>query len=378
VNINIKYENSETKYFDKLTQSEILSDKSIKPDGYLTGGLLESYIDKINEWKEANFRLSIGPKIQSPLTIEMLARGILEGGALNPKFVLDLKPDELYFDGEKYYNADEASYWLFGYASYRVLDFNRYEGQAFASTYLNASKYLPGNSSFSNTINDAPWLIKAFNDGLGYSDNDGLKHSIDPLPLYEPYILNASFLPEGTGLADMIEVGLWVYPAAGINKKTVKLARNALTSAYINWQIQIAIRMICGMPFKEAVTDVDYSDVTWYGLTSLLSSDKEILALYCLRAGINTFQETREMNLEVGESCLIEMLQTFTIKKLIGDPKSIYGKYLYENLKKKNHSKSELLRNICIIFNCESDTALEIMRLIPEVTLNTLADDLKE
>jgi hypothetical protein len=118
--------------------------------------------------------------------------------------------------------------------------------------------------------------------------------------------------------------------------------------------------------------------VAWYGLTSLLSSDKKVLALYCLRASINTFQETKEMNLEIGESCLIEILQIFTIKKLIGDPKSIYGKYLYENLKKKNHSKSELLRNICIIFNCESDTALEIMRLIPEVALNTLIDDLKE
>ena len=62
---------------------------------------------------------------------------------------------------------------------------------------------------------------------------------------------------------------------------------------------------------------------------------------------------------------------------MIGNSNSIYGKYLYDNLMKRNHSKAELLRNICIFFNCESATALEIMRLIPDVALNTILDDLR-
>ena len=363
-------ENIGTKYYDEIYGSDIYTLKRIKAgDFYFT-----DYLEKVEEWKNKNYNSTTDPDFQSPDNIEKLAHAILDGGVLNPATAGKIDFDKIYKEKEYYYSGEEYSYYIFGYLANKYFNFYHVDwGRAFAMQYLNAQSYNPKTYG---TITDAPWLIKAFNRGWASANSieDGYAPSI-----YEEYSLDEGFLTDGLTAADIVDVGLWIYGAGAAKKITVKVGRDAVISAYINWQIQILCRMLCGESYEEAVSNVDYSSVAWSGLTSAIESDKTVMVLSCLSSALDKFQETNELDfLTLGWVCGLEMLQYQSIKRLIGDPNSIYGKFLYENLKKRNHSKSELLRNICITFNCTSETALEIMRLIPDVAVATILDDLKK
>lgn len=65
----------------------------------------------------------------------------------------------------------------------------------------------------------------------------------------------------------MMEVTLWVFAGNIANqsakKITLKLGTEMLTTAYINWQMDVLIHMIGGMSYEEAVKNVDYA--MWLG-----------------------------------------------------------------------------------------------------------------
>ncbi|WP_163273521.1 hypothetical protein [Dysgonomonas sp. 511] len=345
-----------TEYTDEIYQTGFITYKALKNDNYD----LEHYVDVVQKWKNVHYKPTTDPSLQAVENITALATAMMKNGTINPMKVCKIDKNKLYSDGNLYYNGEEMSYYLFGYIANKYLNFAHVTfGQAFAMQYLNAASYDPTTDQM---LEDVPWLIKAFNNGWAKANG-----------------LDAGFLTDGLGMDDVIEATLWVYAGGAARKITVKLAKNALATAYINWQVQILIRMICDhMTFDEAAKNIDYQDVAWYGLTSMLSSDKELMALNCIRAGVNRFQKTKELDMTLVQTCVIELIQYKGLKKLFGDEKSIYGKKIYELLKKRNHSKSELLRHICIVFNCNSDRALEILRLIPDVAFNTLADESKK
>ena len=128
------------------------------------------------------------------------------------------------------------------------------------------------------------------------------------------------------------------------------------------------------MTFEDAVANVDYERVAWEGLTSAIESDKTVMALECVKAAVDEYTKNKELDLRIGEACVIEIVKHVAIKKLISDKNSPFAKYLHDNLKKSDHSKTEFLRHICIVFNCHSDTALEIMRIIPAEIIDAMGD----
>ncbi|NDV70046.1 fibronectin type III domain-containing protein [Dysgonomonas sp. 25] len=364
--IKLVENSSGTKYYDEIYGADIYTTKEIVTESFA----FYDYITAIEKWKDKNYKPVTDPDFQSPANVENLARAILKDGVLNPTKIGELDLNKVYLDDEYYYSGEEYSYYLFGYAANKYFNFFHVDwGRAFAMQYLNAKEYNPRTYG---SITDAPWLVKAFN--RGWANANGINDGYAP-SMYEEYDLDEEFLTDGLTTADMIEVSLWIYGAGSVRKITVKVMRDAIIGAYINWQVQIALRMICGVKFEEAVESVDYGSVAWSGLTSVIENDKTIMALNCVQAAIDEYDKSKEINISMGTACIMEIIKHRVIKKLISDRNSPFGKYLYENLKKKDHSKTEFLRQICIIFNCKSDTALEIMRIIPAEITNTMHEE---
>jgi hypothetical protein len=361
---------TQTVYFDDIMQADFHSSKSIKTGGFND----DNYLSKVEEWKSKHYA-SNDPEFIAPENVEHLARALLNNGELNPqKFGIDF--NKIYYATPCYYSGEEFSYYLVGYILNRYFYFPQVNfGQAFAMQYLNAAAY---NLRTNAQISDAPWLIKAFNNGWAYavstSSNNPLGYAP---PMYEEYSLESGFLADGLTVADMIDAALWIYAGGSVKKITVKVARNALASAYINWQVQILIRMICGMTYEDAVADVDYSAVAWQGLTNAINNDKTVMALDCVRAGVEEFENTKEITFDIARACLLDILQDIAIKKLISDKNSPYGKFLYNKLMTKNGSKKAFMQQLTIVFNCTSEQAMEIMRFIPAEIIDSMIDDLK-
>ena len=349
-----------TKYFDEVYGADIYTPKQIKTAGFA----FSDYIEIVEEWKSKNYKPTTDPDFQSPKNIENLARAIIKGGVLNPVAAGGLKFDKIYDVDNCFYSGEEYSYYIFGYAANRYFNFYHVDwGRAFAMQYLNAELYDPRTYG---EITDAPWLVKAFNRGWAKANN--MEGGYAPT-MYEEYALGEDYLTDGLTVADMVDATLWVYGAGAVKKITVKVTRDAIIGAYINWQVQILIKMICGESYEDAVANVDYSGVVWSGLTSAIENDKTIMVLNCVQAAIEEYEKKKEVNLSVGYACGIEIMKHRMIKRFLSDKNSVYGKYLHKNLKKQDHSKTEFLRKICITFNCHSDTALEIMRIVPaEIT----------
>ena len=361
----------QTVYYNKAYKLEFKTNKTLQSESVN----FERYYEEVEKWKNVNYKSTTDPGFQHSENITNLAKAILANGELNPIKVLNLNDNKLYSDGIAYYNAEELSYRLFGYVANKYFNFAQVMfGQAFAIQYLNSKNY---NPTAANVIYDAPWLIKAFNNG--WAEVNGYDAGFAP-SMYTEYGIDGGVLTDGFGVADMIEVTLWIYAGTGVEKLTVKVGRDMLISAYINWQVQIVIRMLCGIPYEEAVKNIDYQRVAWNALTSVVENNNIVTGLNCIKAGLNEFERSKQLNLttgvDMGIACLIEIVKDKVIQKLISDSNGPYGKFLYENLKKRNHSKSELLRTICIVFNCHSDVALEMMRFIPTEAINALVDDL--
>lgn len=151
-------------------------------------------------------------------------------------------------------------------------------------------------------------------------------------------------------------------------------AGGMITSAYMNWQVNILLEMLGGKTFDQAAADVDYKDVIWKGLTAAISDYKIAGKLDCMNAMISKFKQSKELNYttvtDVTFSCLIELGKSQLFEKIIKDPNSPYSKKLKELFKNKKlrEIQEALMKNL----GCTYQDTYDIMRLIPAQILDTL------
>ena len=184
-------------------------------------------------------------------------------------------------------------------------------------------------------------------------------------------------LSRRVGFMDMMEVTLWVYTGGIANstkKITIKMGTEMVTSAYINWQVNVLINMIGGMTYEEAVKNVDYGDVVWKGMTAAIKADEVSASLDCLNASIEAYKKSKELNFKTSKqmiiSCSIELFKSAAFQKLIKDTNSPYSKMLKKLF--KNKKMREIQENIMTTFNCSYSDTYQFLRLIPQQILDSL------
>ncbi len=179
-------------------------------------------------------------------------------------------------------------------------------------------------------------------------------------------------------MADAVEVVLWVFTGTGsttLKKITVKVGKEMLFSAYLNWQVQIFIKMIGGESFEEAVSDVNvYQSAIWSGLTSVVEDNRSADALNCIKSTVDILQKNKEYDYslysQVFVSCVIQFAKTELFNKILLNKNSPYSKALVKAF--EGERLEDVRKNIRILFNCTNNDIDLILKQIPKEILNQL------
>ena len=316
---------------------------------------LSGYENLFLQWMKKKWKSNLSSDLHYPKQVQALAKALMKGGELNYEDNFGVNQNALYeisyhvdngvyFD--KYYSHEEIQFWLFGYIANKHL----YNGgflrtAAIATQFLNEDELIlyPLNPN----LTECPWNIQALGDGWRFSINNGNAESktLPVIKMYEPFIVDNSYLIEGFGIGDAVEVALWVYTGGttgALKKITVKVGSKMLLAAYVDWQIQIFISMLEGYSFEEATIKVDYTGALWVGLTSAIESHTLSGALNCVKASINEIEKKHEFSWgTVSYTCLFQLLKSELVQNIVSAPNSPYQTLISKVLKGK--SESEIL-----------------------------------
>jgi hypothetical protein len=350
-------------------------------------GVVFAAQDLFDEWiAKYPWKLSTGYGAQNLNNIKYLEQSLIKYGELdirkpneeekNVLYYIPLKSRSLDSDGHitndrldkysgLYYNHDEIAYWVWGYIAKR-LNFTKNQAIAYGMLYLDKpSIYDVSNYSIDNrgytTVTGTPWMARAIMNGFEYPS------VVSPPIIDKPYSLEFEPIVE---MEDIITIALFI-PVVGegaiATKVTIQMSVKVLTAAYINWQVQILINIMGGMTYEEAVKNVDYTEVTWEGITSIMKNEKLFIGLECLFASVQKIRQTNEFdfnnNKKIANACFLELLKHSAFKKLISDNNSIFYYYLEKSL--RGNTAEEVIYNLKKALNCTDSQIAEIMAVIP-------------
>ncbi len=182
--------------------------------------------------------------------------------------------------------------------------------------------------------------------------------------------MDNSYLIEGFGIGDAVEVALWVYTggtAGAVKKITLKVGSKMLFATYLNWQMQIFTLMLDGYKYEEAVCKVKYEDAIWVGLTSIIDNHHLSGALNCVRATIKNVEKPDINFAEIGFDCIVELLKSGGMEYLISRPNSPYQISISRALNGKNRGK--ILKTLKNMGLTEKE-AIDFLGMFPKEIIN--------
>lgn len=373
-------------YSETKSKENLITIDGDSPDKYFKreSPPIGIYEEKIEAWIKKHWKPSNNARTQSAQAIESLANAVLTNGELNPQKLFSFPDNVLYevnylskdkrFSDIVYYNNSEISYWLWGFFAAKKFNFFTFnEALAFGMQYFDKPEYNPIRS---NLIEDTPWKAKAMAEGWMSAMNTYYESNLN-YSMNNICQISSNHLIDGVGFMDMMEVTLWVFAGNIANqsakKITLKLGTEMLTTAYINWQMDVLIHMIGGMSYEEAVKNVDYADVAWEGMTAPIKKEDLSGSLDCVNAMIETYNKTKEFNFttagKMSLRCLLELAKSKLFEKYICKANSPYSKWLKEQF--RNKTMRSIQEAIMKNFNCTYQDTYDIMRLIPAQLLDS-------
>jgi hypothetical protein len=357
-------------------------------------GVVFAAQEMFDEWtSKYPWRITTGYGIQNLNNLKYLEQSLIKYGELDIRKPNDGGKDQLYYiplksrpidaDGHileetldrysgLYYNYDEIAYWVWGYIAKR-LNFNKNQAVAYGMLYLdktstselyNYSKDNLGNT----TIIGTPWMARGIINGFEYPNFVG------PTILDRPYTLEFDPIIE---LEDILTIALFI-PVVGegamVTKISIQMGVKVLTAAFINWQVQILINIMGGMSYEEAVKNVNYTEVAWEGLTSLMKNENLFIGLECLFASVNVIKKEGGLNFMNSktaiQACLLEIFKHKSFARLISDSNSPYFYLLDKSIANKKTNK--IINNLTQGLQCSDEELGDIFSIIPEEILDTM------